>query len=329
MYNVGMKTIPHVRDLHNILVCRGEGSLGDALISSCCYREIKKENPQVKITVACFGSAYDFFKHNPYVDEVFKLPVRRIIRPNQRWVSLFLAALKLRKRKFDLVLDSSDKDFFNWRMFKRIVGGSRVLDCFTSPLKPFGAPTKHGSEHEAAILKLLGIAQPDKSYDLPILPSARQTVTQWLEAHQIQKYILFNPSGSVAPRRFRTDTMKEICQALAPLHCPFVVPAMAHNVKELTEAFKGMPNVFVKQTADIFELFEWVRLAALVVTPDTAVVHIASGFQKPSLIFYNTFSDYNAPNNPKAFIIKTDPQDVNIFDKKELQTLVQKIQPTL
>ena len=68
-----MEKIPDIRDLHNILVCRGEGSLGDAIISSCCYREIKKANPDAKITVACFGSAYDFFRHNPYVDEVFKL----------------------------------------------------------------------------------------------------------------------------------------------------------------------------------------------------------------------------------------------------------------
>lgn len=324
-----MKNIPDIRDLRNILVLRGEGSLGDAIISSCCYREIKKANPKAKITVACFGSAYEFFKNNPYVDEVFKLPVRRVIRPNQRWLSLFLSALKLRRRKFDLVLDSSDKDFFNWRAFKHVCGGARVLDCFTSPVRPFGSPKEHGSQHEAAILKQLGIKNPDKSYDLPIPPLRRQAAADWLEEHKIHKYILLNPTGSVAPRRFRPETLRELCAALRRLQLPFVVCAMPSNVKELTETFKDVPDAYVKQTADIFELFEFVRRAALVVTPDTAVVHIASGFEKPSLVFYNTFSAYNAPDNPKALVLETDEADVNVFDWWKLESLIGRLQKTL
>lgn len=316
-----MKNIPDVRALRNILVLRGEGSLGDAIISSCCPREIKKVNPQAKITVACFGAAYEFFKHNPYVDEVFKLPVRRIIRPNQRWISLFLAALKLRKRKFDLALDSSDKDFLNWTLFKRIAAGDRVLDCFTSPVRPFGSPKDHGSLHEAAILKQLGVKNPDKSYDLPIPPLTRQNAAQWLEDRAIQKYILLNPTGSVEPRRFRPGTLKKICACLRRFKLPFIVPALPGNFKELAETFKGSDDVFVKQTADVFELFELVRRAALVVTPDTSVVHIAAGFEKPSLIFYNTLSAYNAPGNPKALVLETDRADVNKFDFAEFEAL--------
>lgn len=315
--------------MRNILVLRGEGSLGDAIISSCCYREIKKANPQAKITVACFGAAFGFFKNNPYVDEVFKLPVRRIIRPNQRWLGLFVAALKLRRKKFDLVLDSSDKDFFNWRAFKWLAGGERVLDCFTSPVKPFGAPARHGSVHEQAILKQLGIPNPDKSYDLPVGPLTRKAVAEWLEKNKIQKYILLNPTGSVAPRRFRMDTLLELCTAMRRLGLPFVLPAMASNFKELSEIFQSRPDVFVKQTADIFELFELVRRAALIVTPDTAVVHIASGFEKPSLVFYNTLSAYNAPDNPHALVLETERPDVNMFDWWKLESLIDRLKNNL
>lgn len=315
--------------MRNILVLRGEGSLGDAIISSCCYREIKKANPQAKITVACFGAAFGFFKNNPYVDEVFKLPVRRIIRPNQRWLGLFVAALKLRRKKFDLVLDSSDKDFFNWRAFKWLAGGERVLDCFTSPVKPFGAPARHGSVHEKAILKQLGIPNPDKSYDLPVGPLTRKASAEWLEKNKIQKYILLNPTGSVAPRRFRMDTLLELCTAMRRLGLPFVLPAMASNFKELSETFQNRPDVFVKQTADIFELFELVRRAALIVTPDTAVVHIASGFEKPSLVFYNTLSAYNAPDNPHALVLETERPDVNMFDWWKLESLIDRLKNNL
>lgn len=312
-----MKQIPNVRDLRNILVLRGEGSLGDAIISSCCYRNIKKVSPQTKITVACFGSAYDFIAHNPYIDEVARLPVRHIIRPNQRWISLFLTALKLRKCQFDLVLDSSNKDFWNWRAFKWIVGGDRVLDCFTSPVRPFGAPDKHGSKHEQAILKLLGIEDADKSYDLPISAHTRQDVQNWLESRKLSSYILINPSGSIDKRGFRPDMLHEICMRLRVLGLPFVVATLPRAYDKWVTALKDMPDVQIKRTADVFELFDLVRRAVLVVTPDTAAVHIASGFEKPSLVFYNTLSAYNAPENPKALIIQSSPEDINRFDWKD------------
>ncbi len=324
-----MKKIPAVQTLHHILILRGEGSLGDAVLSSACYREIKKANPQIKITVACFGSAYEYFLHYPYVDEVFKLPIRRIIRPNQRWVSLILAALKLRKRHFDLVLDSSYKPFWNWRLFKKIAGGGRVLDNYTSPVQPFGAPSGHSSEHEAAILKLLGIADPNPAYELPVPADTQQAVALWLARQKCFRYLLLNPSGSVAARSFRAETLRELCAALRRLRLPFVVPAMASKAEELRKIFSNEKDVFVKQTDNVFELFELVRRSVAVLTPDTSVVHIATGFERPTLAFYNALCTYNAPHNPKAAVLETDPADVNVFDWWHLERRIDELQKWL
>lgn len=320
-----MKEIPNVRSLRNILICRGEGSLGDAIISSCCYRGIKQANPNIKISVACFGSGYAFLKRIPYIDEIIKLPVKTLIRPNQRWPSLIWAGLKLRKRHFDLVLDSSNKAYANWRLFKWLAGGDKVLDCFTSPVRPFGAPHAHGSTHEQAILKLLGIENPDKSYDLPITELERVTVQDFLTEHQIQDYVLLNPSGSVEKRRFRAHTLAPLCKRLERLACPVIVPCAPNMYAHWQVAFKDVPSVYLKQTASVFELFEWVRRAKLVVTPDTAVVHIAAGFRKPSLVFYNRLSVYNAPDNPHAQIVETSREDVNQFDWNTVDTKIEQL----
>ena len=309
-----MKQIPSIHTLQNILICRGEGSLGDAIISSCCYRGIKQANPQCKISVVAFGSGYEFLKRIPYIDEIIKLPVRTLIRPNQRWVSLIGAGLKLRKRHFDLVLDSSNKAYYNWRLFKYLAGGERVLDCFTSPVQPFGRPNAHGSTHEQAILKLLGISNPDKSYDLPITTSEETTVQEFLTKHQIKDYVLLNPSGSVIKRRFTPQTLAQLCPRIASLSLPIVVPCAPSMYAYWQAAFSHIEGVYLTQTHSVFELFEWVRRAKLVITPDTSVVHIATGFKKPSLVFYNTLSVYNAPDNPFAQIIETDRADVNLLN---------------
>ncbi len=314
-----MKQIPNIHQLHNILIMRGEGSLGDALISSCCYRNIKKANPSVKLSVVCFGAGYAFLKNNPYIDTIIKLPIPKIIRPNQRWLTLVWWGLKLRRYKFDLVLDSSDKDYKNWRLFKWLAGGDHVLDCFTSPVRPFGAPNAHGSTHEQAILKLLGIEHPDKSYDLPILPADQKEVQSWLNAKNINTYVLLNPSGSVLKRRFSANTLRKLCNLLADFKHPIVLPTTPALYAYWQKAITGLTSVYVKQTTGIGELFEWVRRAELVVTPDTSVVHIATGFQKPTLVFYNTLSVYNAPDNPKAVIVETDREDINKFDESVLK----------
>lgn len=309
-----MKQIPNIHNLRNILVLRGEGSLGDALISSCCYRGIKKANPAVKITVACFAASYEFLKDNPHIDTIVKLPIPKIIRPNQRWLTLIWQGLKLRRHHFDLVLDSSDKDYKNWRLFKWLIGGDRVLDCFTSPVQPFGAPHAHGSTHEQAILKLLGIKDPDKSYDLPISAAAQLEVQTWLNAHNIHSFILLNPSGSVEKRRFSSDTLRKMCNLIKRYKYPIILPVIPAMLAYWQKACHDIPNVHIKPTTGIPELFEWVRRSKWVITPDTSVVHIAAGFKKPTLVFYNTLCAYNAPNNPQALIIETDREDVNQFD---------------
>lgn len=324
-----MKKIPDIRALHHVLVCRGEGSLENAIVSSCCYREIKKANPHVKITVACFGGAYEFLKHNPYVDEAVKLPVGSALRPNQRWFDLMTSALQLRRRHFDLVLDGSGKSFWNWRLFKWIAGGNKVLDRFTSPVRPFGAPEQHGSEHEMAILRQLGIAEPDGGYDLFILPSARACVAKWLEGHGFSHYILFNPAAEAACRQFQPDVLKEICAALKGLNMPVIVPAMTSNAVQLRHILEDIKDVFVVQPADVFELFEWVRRSALVITPDTAVVHIAAGFSKPTVAFYMSTDPFYMPNHPKAKVLQTEETDINRFDWWQLESALAQFKAVL
>ena len=308
-----MKTLPRIQDLRRILVLRGEGFLADAILSSCCYRELKKANPQLKITVASFGLAYELFKNNSYVDSVVKLPVSAL-QEEKVTFQLLRKALKLRLKKFDLVLDSSNKDFFAWRLFKKIAGGNKLLDASTSPISPLGAPDQHGSVHEQTILKQLGVDNPDKSYDLPVAIGSRQRVENWLEKNALQKYIFFNPFGSAPQRRFRADTMKEVSVSLRRLGLPLVVPAKPQDLPQLSQIFEQDKDVFVGEIVEPSELFELVRLSALVVSVDSSIVHIASGFEKPGLFFYHQPTVFTAPDNPKAVVLQTNSEDINLID---------------
>lgn len=316
-----MKQIPKVQALKNILILRGFDSLSDALISSCCYREIKKANPAVKLTVACFRTPYDYFLHNPYVDDIVLL--------RHGGAALWMTALKLRAQNFDLVLDTSHRQGLDWKWLKKLVGGNRLLDSSTSPIQPFGAPGKHGTEHEHAILKLLGIANPDRSYDLPIPTTTRQTVENWLAEQHLSSYILLNPAGTAKVRQFRPNTLHNIATACNHWQMPFVVPVRAADAGRWQEVFSDMPQVHIKEIASIFESFELVRRAVFIITPDTVAVSVAAAFEKPILVFYNHLTAHNAPDNPHAFVLQTANSDVNQFKWEEFAALVQQIKSSL
>lgn len=320
-----MNTLPHIQDLRKILVLRGDGSLADAILSSCCYREIKKANPKIKITVASFGPAYELFKNNSYVDKVVRLPVSALTEQKVTF-HLLRKALKLRLKKFDLVLDSSNKNFFAWQLFKKIAGGDKLLDATTAPMTPFGAPDQHGSVHEQAILKQLGIENPDKSYDLPVSAGSRKRVENWLEKNSLPKYIFFNPYGSEQKRRLHPDTMKEICHSFRRLGIAFVIPARPQDFLRLVQFFKEDKDVFVGEIVEPSELFELVRLSALVVSTDSSIVHIASGFEKPGVFLYHQPTVFTAPDNPKAIVLLTQQEDINLFKREDLARAVDSFQ---
>ncbi len=316
-----MKQMPQIQNLRNVLILRAPNSLSDAIVSSCCCRELKKANSRITLTVACFAVPYDYFLHNPYVNEVVLLPKDK--------TALWWKALQLRQKKFDLILDSSSRDDSTWRIFKALLGKSVLLDRTTSPLQPLGAPDKHGTEHEQAILKQLGIFYASSSYDLPIPATTRQTVDKWLQSQDLNSYVLLNPAGTAKERQFRNKTLHEIAMACKKWERPFVIPVMPSSATRWQGVFADIEQAHVKVIDNIFELFELIRRASFIVTPDTAAVFVAAAFEKPTLIFYNHLTPYNAPDNPHATVIETDSADINHFNWWKLTALVTQLKSSL
>ena len=316
-----MKQIPQVKDLRNILILRAFDSVSKAVVSSCVYREMKRVNPSLQITVACFHHPYDYLQHNPYIDSVIRLP--------HGGIGLWSKAFQLRAKHFDLVLDTSDRAATDWKWFKRFVGGLRLLDRDTSPVQPFGAPDKHAAVHEQAVLKLLGVPDPDGSYELTIPSTTRQKTEDWLASQHLSSYILLNSGGTSKDRQFRPNVLYKIACICKQWGYPFVLTVPSEEANRWQPIFQEMPEVRIKIADDQFERFELVRRATFIITPDTSAVSIADAFQKPLLIFYNHLTSYNAPDNPKAYILETDPANINQFDWDKFTVLVEKIKPTL
>ena len=57
---------PH--SITSILLLRQDGKIGDYIVSSFAFREIKRINPNIRIGVICNHKNQAIFTNNPYID---------------------------------------------------------------------------------------------------------------------------------------------------------------------------------------------------------------------------------------------------------------------
>lgn len=85
-------------DIRNILFLRQDGKIGDYVVSSFVFREIKKFNPHIKIGVICTKQNAYLFKQNPYIDQLYYVKKKSIL-------DYIKCGLAIQKEQYDLVID--------------------------------------------------------------------------------------------------------------------------------------------------------------------------------------------------------------------------------
>lgn len=316
----------NLKDIRKILILRGEGALGDAIISSFIFREIKKQYPNIKIGVVAFGACAEYYSKNKYIDDLYRLPIRHKIRSHQHWPELIWEAFKLRLKKYDLVIDSSDKTTINWRVFKWLCSKMNGLFDINHNNGSFGDYTKHRVIHEKLVFESIGLKDLNTTYDIYSTDDADRKITNWKSSNNISNIICINAFGSIKERTFNQQTINSIITGLSDKN-KYVIPCMPTQINEAKSLVSNnnRQNCFIFETKNVFELISLIQNSNIIFTPDTAALHIASGLNKPTIAFYNNYTEYYAPNNPLAKIIKTAKNNVNDFNIDDLKAIVNQI----
>ena len=82
----------------SFLFLRQDGKIGDYIVSSFVFREIKKFNPLIKIGVICTKQNAYLFQRNHHIDEIYLVKKRNIL-------DYIKTALFIRKERYDVVID--------------------------------------------------------------------------------------------------------------------------------------------------------------------------------------------------------------------------------
>ena len=274
--------------IKSVLFLRYDGKIGDMIVNSLMFREIKKVYPDIRIGVIARGAAIDIIKDNPNVDKIYKY-----YKDRKKIKDL---ALKIKEEKYDLLIDFSEMLRVNQMMLinlcrARINTGLdrkdwELFDLSIESGKDFKW-TEHITKRYLAYLIKLGLKKEniDISYDI-YLEDEKKYEAFFNEIKESKKLIL-NPYGASKHKSFSIETLENIITYLKDKDIAIILTYFGDKYKELEFLEKKYNYVYIpKKIESILDTAILIKKGDYVISPDTSIVHIASAFNKKMITVY-------------------------------------------
>jgi ADP-heptose:LPS heptosyltransferase len=314
----------------SILFLRYDGKIGDMVINTLMFREIQKRYPNVKIGVVARGAAKDIIKFNPYINEIYDYEkgkeselAKQIAEKNYDVLVDFSEMLRVNqmklinlcKAKINIGLDKEDWNLFHLSYKKNY--------------------NRHITDMYKNVLNLLGVENPDLSYDLHTGEITKEEIERRVrELGNPEDIVILNPYAASKHRSFNREKILEIGKKV--LENPknnliFIGEESRKNeIDEIMDVLGEWERVKYPTLPGILEVVEFLSYAKYIITPDTSIVHIGVAQKIPMTAVYRLDTGDNnsvvwGPNFKLAKqIFSTDvaasgeEADINKFDVKEI-----------
>ena len=275
-------------NIKSILFLRYDGKIGDMVVNSLMFREIKKVYPNIKIGVVARGAAIDIIKDNPNVDKIYEYHKdRKKIKD---------LALMIKEEKYDLLIDFSEMLRVNQMMLINLcrarfnIGLDRkewkLFDLSIESGKDFKW-TEHITNRYLAYLVRLGLKREniDISYDIYL--KEEKKYKDFFNKIKESKKLILNPYGASKHKSFSVETLEKIINYLQDKNIAIILVYFGDKYKELEFLEKKYSNVYIpKNIVSILDTTFLISISNYVISPDTSIVHIASALNKKILTVY-------------------------------------------
>ena len=301
--------------------------VGDMIVSLPFIKSLASKFKGARVTILASESNACIIEAADFCSEV-------LIKP-PKMPAWFFLLLRLRKRKIDLVVDLNHSVATHAIIAARIIKPRHAATPFKEgrwgvkghELTFFDLmPHQHYLRYERPISQtyldianLLGCQIDRKAaYPLP-----RYTKMQEMAAN----HVVLNPTGSRLGMQLRDHDVKYITKFIYQKNkkIKVVVPSLASNYARLKQLLGCEPNVLVlNPSATILPILSVVEHCELVITPDTALVHIACAYKKRLIAIYTSdekqFKQWQPINANHTWILRS--QKPKSLDGYSLNTLL-------
>lgn len=314
-------------ELNTCLLIHDNEKIGDLIVLSALYRMLAEK--QVKLYVMSAGTAHDFLKSNPHI-------AKFIIKKSNGFFDTLKMRKQLKKYHFDVVLDPFETfPSFNHSLLLSAFKDSYVLGfdkCYKRYYSCYDPHDEHMQEHMSTRVKnitkhLYGAEEIyDDRYDLTIPDDIEKTIKDFIGSSQV---IIINPLGAKKICRLTLDQISYIDKWLKA-KCPEFRIIYTGHPNDLSDV--DIDNIETLPYKEFIYTVALVKYCRYVITVDTALVHIASAFDRPMLAIYPAARSQTypspliwAPNNKNAIqLISSTPfvRDIGVRTlSKELNRL--------
>ncbi|MDR2458150.1 MAG: glycosyltransferase family 9 protein [Clostridiales Family XIII bacterium] len=322
--------------IKSVLFLRIDDKIGDTVVSSFLYREIKKKYPNIKIVVCCGKNNKEILKYNKNVDELYE--IRGCLFND---ISVFK---DLRKQNISLVVDFFPfNPNFNHILMLRVISPEFLIGFNKTLYKMYNLSVNenffsmHITEMYKYILNLLKIDDIDLRYEIPLTSEEEGPALDLINNNYKCKYnIVINPCSSSKHRTLSVNKLKDLIDLIENSFdcCVFILCQEKNKQK-----FASLENdkTIIASFKSILGSSALIKYADIIITPDTSIVHIAAAFNKKSIALYRDYSTFYertdimwAPNNTNAIQLSVDTKsgfsnDVENIHNADILSALQKI----
>lgn len=288
--NIGKCLLDKInREINNlpyqkVLFMRQDGKIGDYIVSSFAFRELKKYNPAIKIGVICDKKQAYLFEQNPYIDQCYTVKKKNIL-------DYIKCGYQLRQDQYDAVIDPTvllrNRDL----LLLRLLNAKHYIGYKKSDYHIFNTSLEedcHFSRLYQRVLEKLGISDINTQYDVPENHGAKLEILNFLSENQLKNYVAINFFGASNSRKVSDENIIKYIEHLQKISSnrPLVLLSYPEVFEKLQAISQNFDQVFLFDVKNIFQTIELIRSADWVISPDTSIIHIASGLNKKIIALY-------------------------------------------
>ncbi len=309
------------KKVHSILFIRND-AIGDMVLTTPLWRAVRKQFPHIRIGVAASFRNRAILDHDPNVDSVFDATAGD-------WKSIWKARKMIAKHKWDVVMPLIYQDKTKIAILCRVLAPGAVSSMLVKP-----------DENVALRQKLFSmiVRTPFRTEDVEMIEQMRVHLTgvlnmeisdeEWRPyvypdheaVHRVDdrikkilgkngtpRYFHLNLEAKMAYREYGRANSFQLSQRLTEAFPDVTIlwTASQQATPETTAFLEQHHSERIQffPTESIHELIAFMQNALLVITPDTAVVHIASALQRPVVGLYVMRREWPPYKTPYRLLI--------------------------
>lgn len=315
------------------LVLRLDGKIGDAVTSTGFLKQIKLKYPNEKLIVMVNGGGQkEIFKNLKYIDEIVDIQQLGIVK----------SFLKLKSISFRYIISTTHilkpKMIFVAAFLKahcKITFENLQIKTFSEHIK-IDFINDHITDRYRKILKAMGLQDDILIYDIQLNDTDVEYVKKIFSQAGIKKVIALNSFAGARDRNLSAEKTIEIVKNLVENTDCYVVSLASKNdgekIKIWMQSFSHARWRYFPELDTLEKNMALLSACDLIITPDTAWVHIASALRvKLVALFREDNNPYEinstiwAPYQTLCKIVKIPGTTMENIDTNEVTNEVLKI----